>query len=244
MQSRTLQAVSKAVVAAGTAGAITTACWLLNRILDDHEPKCIVDAETLHLHTKPTSTADDYTISTKYSQQKEHDVNNSFALLPIVSESDEEVDLDNSFALLPIVSESDEEVDLDNSFALLPIVSESDEEVDGDAMDYITDYFTPPNDVCILSVSVPTLMDQLSHVSTDGIPDCRLCKAAAIKSSDLTIDEIYMDEKKQTLLFSSTEKSSSSIDSNNSVVSVSSEDEEEEEIQCPRTYSRKLYVRL
>ncbi|CAH0478058.1 unnamed protein product [Peronospora belbahrii] len=225
MQSRTLQAVSKAIVAAGTAGAITTACWLLNRILDDHEPKCIVDAETLHLHTKPTSTGDDYTISTKYSQQKEHDVN-------------------NSFALLPTVSESDEEVDLDNSFALLPIVSESDEEVDGDAMDYITDYFTPPNDVCILSVSVPTLMDQLSHVSTDGIPDCRLCKAAAIESSDLTIDEIYMDEKIQTLLFSSTEKSSSSIDSNNSVVSVSSEDEEEEEIQCPRTYSRKLYVRL
>ncbi|CAI5719311.1 unnamed protein product [Peronospora effusa] len=95
MESRALRPISKAVVAAGTAGAIATACWLLNRILDDDELKCTEVTPSSYLNLKAFTTFDDYnqTANTQ-QQQEENDTDKSFALLPIVSESDDEIDED------------------------------------------------------------------------------------------------------------------------------------------------------
>ncbi|CAH0488262.1 unnamed protein product [Peronospora farinosa] len=95
MESRALRPISKAVVAAGTAGAIATACWLLNRILDDDELQCTEVTPSSYLNLMASTTFDDYnqTANTQ-QQQEENDTDKSFALLPIVSESDDEIDED------------------------------------------------------------------------------------------------------------------------------------------------------
>ncbi|CAI5730412.1 unnamed protein product [Peronospora destructor] len=93
MESRALRPISKAVVAAGTAGAIATACWLLNRILDDDELKR-TDVATSYLNLKATTTFDDYNTTANYHQQRECDADESFALLPVVSDSDNEFNED------------------------------------------------------------------------------------------------------------------------------------------------------
>jgi hypothetical protein len=90
MQSRAARAITKAVVAAGTAGAIATACWLLNRILDDslgikrieEDPCCLDDQDT------NSSGSDD-----EYDNERIGDGDgDSFALLPVVFEFDDESD--------------------------------------------------------------------------------------------------------------------------------------------------------
>ncbi|GMF25612.1 unnamed protein product [Phytophthora fragariaefolia] len=78
MQHRVARAVSNGVVAAGTAGAIATACWLLNRFLDGSEHKRIATAAACR--GLDETTEDD----------GRYDGGESFALLPVVSESDNE----------------------------------------------------------------------------------------------------------------------------------------------------------
>ncbi|KAG6616595.1 pirin-like protein [Phytophthora cinnamomi] len=146
MQYRVARAISKAVVAAGTAGAIATACWLLTRILDDSKHKRVANTSA-YIDVDEAITDDDMDdgeydrVVDNYHQQFEEDAGDSFALLPVVSESDDE------------------------SEAL--------------AMGYTGDFFTPRHDVCMLSVSVQTQVDSLSHVPPSSDPsDCRLCRAA------------------------------------------------------------------
>ena len=92
MDSRVLRPIAKAVVAAGTAGAIATACWLLDRILDDDTLKC-TDAGTSDLHLKATTTVDDYNTTVNYHHHhQECNTDESFALLPLVADSDDKVD--------------------------------------------------------------------------------------------------------------------------------------------------------
>lgn len=202
MQSRAARTISKAIVAVGTAGAVATACWLLNRIL---ERKRVEVAKT-YINAKATSTVDNYDRIKSYQQQQEHDAGDSFALLPVVPESD----------------------------------GESEE----DAMGYTADYFTPHYDVCMLSVSVQTLVDPLPDVPPVDRSECRLCRAAA-KSCDTASDGVEVGEKVRALSFSDTETSS-----NTSVLSMASEcgeDQDEGFMQRPRTCSRTeqwLYVRL
>ncbi|KAL4157034.1 hypothetical protein PRNP1_006060 [Phytophthora ramorum] len=83
MQSRAARAISRAVVAASTAGTIATACWLLNRILDGSERKCIEEYVDLNDESCEDSDYDSY-------QQQKFNGDKSFALLPVVSESDDE----------------------------------------------------------------------------------------------------------------------------------------------------------
>ncbi|KAE8999038.1 hypothetical protein PR003_g18045 [Phytophthora rubi] len=94
MQYRVARAISRAVVAAGTAGAIVTACWLLNRILDDSEHKRIANAPT-KINVDETfaddESDDEYDRTDSYQRrQVDADADDSFALLPVVSESDDE----------------------------------------------------------------------------------------------------------------------------------------------------------
>ncbi|POM59733.1 Pirin-like protein [Phytophthora palmivora] len=70
-------------------GAISTAWWLLNRILDGGH-KCIEDASA-HLTTNFTDREDEG--DGYYSDHEQLD-DDSFALLPVVSESDDESDED------------------------------------------------------------------------------------------------------------------------------------------------------
>ncbi|GMF09863.1 unnamed protein product [Phytophthora lilii] len=92
MQSRVTRVVAKAVVAAGTAGAIVTACWFLNRILDGSERNCIENGPAdLNIHTTDAVDSDD-----EYDglYQQPIDTDDSFALLPVVSEVDDESEED------------------------------------------------------------------------------------------------------------------------------------------------------
>ncbi|ETM32826.1 hypothetical protein PPTG_05964 [Phytophthora nicotianae INRA-310] len=198
MQSRVARALTKTIVAAGTASAIATACWLLNRILDGNDHKRI---ENLR----------------EYIEEKDND------------EDDEYADY----------SDYSDYSDPDDGFALLPVVSESDDESES-AMGYTSDYFTPPYDVCMLSVSIQTVVDPLSDVSSS---ECRLCKAAdATEGFDAAGDGFDLDEKHRALSFTDTECSS-----NRSVLSVASEhgdDYEEGDVVRRSRVDQWLYVRL
>ncbi|KAG6615346.1 pirin-like protein [Phytophthora cinnamomi] len=203
MQYRVARAISKAVVAAGTAGAIATACWLLTRILDDSKHKRVANTSA-YIDVDEAITDDDMDdgeydrVVDNYHQQFEEDAGDSFALLPVVSESDDE------------------------SEAL--------------AMGYTGDFFTPRHDVCMLSVSVQTQVDSLSHVPPSSDPsDCRLCRAAVERCDPAAV---AVGEKPRALSFSETDSSS-----NGSVLSIASDtadDHEEDPWQrreraCSRT---------
>ncbi|KAG7378961.1 hypothetical protein PHYPSEUDO_009249 [Phytophthora pseudosyringae] len=198
--------VTRAVVAAGTASAIATVCWLLNRILDGSQREGIEDA---HAYLDTTGGYSDDERDGDYSDQEQ------------------------------------ERVDTDDSFALLPVVSESDDESDEDALGYTADYFTPHYDVCVLSVSVQTLVDPLSHVPAVDSSDCRLCRAAAAppESCDAARDGAdLVGAKLRALSFSETDSSS-----NGSVFSIASECDDELDDEKPVQRSRTeqwLYVRL
>ncbi|KAF1794075.1 hypothetical protein GQ600_23145 [Phytophthora cactorum] len=199
MQSRATRAITKAVVAAGTAGAIATACWLLNRILDGSDHKCIEDPPHISKTRKPTATMN---------------VMETTATRP---------------AVCP-----------DDSFSLLPVVSESDDESEN-AMGYTGDYFTPHYDVCMLSVSIQTVVDPLPDVPSS---ECRFCRAAeATEDYDAARNDFDLGVKHRALSFSETECSS-----NRSAVSIASELGDDEEVEDPvRMRSRTeqwLYVRL
>ncbi|KAG1700949.1 hypothetical protein DVH05_011193 [Phytophthora capsici] len=189
MQSRATRAIAKAAVAASTAGAIATACWLVNRILDSRNHKRIEDS------------------------------------LEYVDANDNEYD-----------RYSEQELDDGNSFALLPVVSETDDESDEDALGYTADYFTPHHDVCMLSVSVQTLMDPLPDIPPS---DCRLCRAA--ESCDAPSEHLDLDGKVRALSF--TESDISDRSEFSLVSELDDQDEHEMPVQRARTHSR-LYVRL
>ncbi|KAI9991852.1 hypothetical protein PInf_017272 [Phytophthora infestans] len=83
MQSRATRAITKAIVAAGTAGAMATACWLLNRILDGNNHKCIEELPS-YIENEDSDSDGEY-------DGDFGDPDDSFTQLPVVSESDDEV---------------------------------------------------------------------------------------------------------------------------------------------------------
>ncbi|KAL3662022.1 hypothetical protein V7S43_012829 [Phytophthora oleae] len=196
MQSRAARAITKAVVAAGTAGAIATACWLLNRILDGSDDKRIEDG------------------------------------IEYVDTKDTDIDSDNEYDKYY----SEQELDANDSFALLPVVSESDDESDEDALGYTADYFTPQHDVCVLSISVQTLVDPLPDILPS---DCRLCRA--VESCDASSEDLDLGGKLRALSFTESDSSDGSVFS--FISELNDPDEHEMPVQRTRAHSR-LYVRL
>uniref|UniRef100_M4BWF4 Uncharacterized protein n=1 Tax=Hyaloperonospora arabidopsidis (strain Emoy2) TaxID=559515 RepID=M4BWF4_HYAAE len=199
MHSRATRAVSEVVVAAGTAGAIASAWWLLNQLL------------TADDRLKRTSTSSAYLDSEAVASP-----NTSYPSTPTRSYQPER------------------DRDIDDGFTSLPVVSVSESDTDEDAMDYTAEYYTPHHDVCMLSVSVQTLLNPLANASTDRTSDdCRLCEAEADENGTASM-----------LSFSDTESSSSG-----SALSLSNGYNEREEnwiVPCS-THSRTeqwLYIRL
>lgn len=89
MQYRVARAISRTIIAVGSAGAIVTACWLLNRILDGSEHKRLANTPTYL--DEDDDDDDNYDGAGSYQQrQLEAEADDSFALLPVVSESDGE----------------------------------------------------------------------------------------------------------------------------------------------------------
>uniref|UniRef100_A0AAV1UAT5 Uncharacterized protein n=1 Tax=Peronospora matthiolae TaxID=2874970 RepID=A0AAV1UAT5_9STRA len=196
MHSRATRAVSEVVVAAGTAGAIASAWWLLNQLLTADDRLKRIGTSSAYLDSEAVSSP-----------------NTSYPSAPRRSYQ----------------SERDHDID-DGGFASLPLVSESESDTDEDAMSYTAEYYTPHHDVCMLSVSVQTLLSPLANASTA----CRLYEA-----------ETDENETTSMLSFSDTE-----LSSNGSALSLSSGyNEQEENWIVPRslTYARTeqwLYVRL
>ncbi|KAL7691751.1 hypothetical protein Plhal304r1_c008g0031701 [Plasmopara halstedii] len=89
IQTRATRAITKAIMAAGTAGTIASVYWLVSRIVDDNDYKRLNDSPKL-TNAEITVNSDGY--NEDYSEEEDSECYhcNRFRDLPVIFESDNE----------------------------------------------------------------------------------------------------------------------------------------------------------